>query len=190
MVVGRIVTKSLGTKIFFSKLKKIAADRLKKKLLLHPFHRYALFFNPKMRMLKPLTSEACLGNVFGTQEEHRYAANSDSRKRRKVAIEVYEDDEFDVEFTTVQAEIDKYRQIPVPSAKKCDILLWWKSHAAEFPRLSELAKHILCIPATSASSERNFSVAGLTIGKLRTKLHPKHVDDILFLRSNFDITEM
>ena len=45
---------------------------------------------------------------------------------------------------------------------------WWRLNATKYPRLSELAKIYLTIPATSIPSERTFSVAGLTVSKLRS----------------------
>ena len=33
----------------------------------------------------------------------------------------------------------------------------------------------------------NFSAAGLTVDKLRSRISPKNVDDLLFLRSNIDL---
>jgi hypothetical protein len=48
---------------------------------------------------------------------------------------------------------------------------WWRLNAARFPILSKLARMYLCIPATSAPSERVFSAAGLTIANNRARLH-------------------
>lgn len=48
---------------------------------------------------------------------------------------------------------------------------WWKGNAVNFPILSQLAKRILCIPATSAPSERVFLIAGLAIANNRARLH-------------------
>ena len=50
------------------------------------------------------------------------------------------------------------------------------------PILSLLARRILCIPATSAPSERLFSVAGLTIANDRAGLLPDNAADLIFLR--------
>ncbi|KAK3910315.1 E3 SUMO-protein ligase ZBED1 [Frankliniella fusca] len=55
--------------------------------------------------------------------------------------------------------------------------------AHRFPRLGKLAKQILCIPASSASSERAFSVAGLIVTPRRTRLVPDHLDSMIVLRS-------
>jgi hypothetical protein len=46
----------------------------------------------------------------------------------------------------------------------------WRQHATKYPILSQLARKILCIPATSAPSERVFSVAGLAICNNRARL--------------------
>ena len=61
---------------------------------------------------------------------------------------------------------------------------WWKSHEQDFPKLAIMAKHYLCIPATSAASERNFSIAGLLLQERRSCLKVDNVDDLLFLHKN------
>ena len=64
-----------------------------------------------------------------------------------------------------------------------DILKFWQSQSISFPVLSKLSKMILCIPATSASSERTFSSAGRVLESRRNRLNPGTVDAILFLHS-------
>jgi len=66
-------------------------------------------------------------------------------------------------------------------------LFWWQQRERKFPILSNLAKRFLCIPATSASSERLFSAAGLTIAKDRANLLPDNANLLLFLHENWDI---
>ena len=63
-------------------------------------------------------------------------------------------------------------------------LLWWKANENSFPILSKLAKYVLAIPASSATSERIFSAGGLTVSHLRCQLDDDKVEDILKIRLN------
>ena len=65
-----------------------------------------------------------------------------------------------------------------------DVLGWWKDNHHTYPKLAILARSILSIPASSSSSERNFSTAGRAIEERRTLLNPSTVDAILFLHNN------
>ncbi|CAI6352377.1 unnamed protein product [Macrosiphum euphorbiae] len=66
-----------------------------------------------------------------------------------------------------------------------NLLDFWKRQNHIFPHLSVLARQILAIPASSASSERSFSVAGRLIEELRSCLSGTSVDSILFLNNHF-----
>ncbi len=59
-----------------------------------------------------------------------------------------------------------------------------------FPRLAALALHLLNIPATSASSEREFSDAGNIYREKRLSLFPATTSHIHFLNSNADLLEV
>ncbi|WAQ95606.1 ZBED1-like protein [Mya arenaria] len=63
-------------------------------------------------------------------------------------------------------------------------LTWWKDNESKYPRVAVVAKQILCIPATSVPSERVFSTAGILVSKLRNRLSPSLVDNIIFLNKN------
>ena len=71
----------------------------------------------------------------------------------------------------------------VPKDKDLDVLQWWKDHKYEYPKLALLCAYYLAIPASSASSEREFSAAGQTINERRTNLSPETIDNILVLHS-------
>ncbi|CAM9526079.1 unnamed protein product, partial [Phaeothamnion confervicola] len=63
------------------------------------------------------------------------------------------------------------------------ILVWWRDRGVEFPKLALLARRVLCIPATSASSERLFSVAGQVVTKKRNRLSEQSVETLVFLHN-------
>lgn len=65
-----------------------------------------------------------------------------------------------------------------------DPLDWWKRHEPNFTRLSRLARKYLAIPATSAPSERVFSVGGGIVTCNRACLKPAVVDRLIFLAKN------
>ena len=79
-------------------------------------------------------------------------------------------------------EVDSYvRQMPTMTDDR-DLLGWWKTNSSVYPKLAQLARQVLCVPASS-SSEREFSVAGRTIEERRTRLSPSTVDALLFLHN-------
>ncbi|XP_025425429.1 zinc finger BED domain-containing protein 1-like [Sipha flava] len=61
--------------------------------------------------------------------------------------------------------------------------LWWKARENVYPKISVLAKNILCIPASSASSERVFSTAGNIITPKRNQMTPYHLSALVFLKN-------
>ena len=87
----------------------------------------------------------------------------------------------------------KQADLPMYTDEDCRIpsnpLLWWKEHQAEFPQLSKLARRVLCIPATSAPSERIFSVAGLTVTKQRNRLTAENVALLVYLHNAWQPAE-
>ncbi|KAK3931948.1 Transposable element Hobo transposase [Frankliniella fusca] len=81
-------------------------------------------------------------------------------------------------------EVDKYLLIVKTAGnfvKSNDLLKWWKARSADLPVLSRVARMVLATPASSSSSERNFSVAGRVITPRRNCLAPETVDVMLFL---------
>jgi len=58
---------------------------------------------------------------------------------------------------------------------------YWAQKTATWPKLAEVARHLLAVPAASTSSERSFSIAGRTIEDRRTQLSAESVDGLMFL---------
>ena len=98
----------------------------------------------------------------------------------------------------VKAEIAHYRALPVLPGKKINAagttvhsnpLSWWSSQKDKLPLLSKLARRVLCIPATSAPSERVFSAAGLTIANRRASLNAENAAALIFLHDSWPAIE-
>ncbi len=84
------------------------------------------------------------------------------------------------------AELTLYRDEPSLPLQNADgsfscSLKWWKNNEGKYKMISKLALRVLCIPATSAPSERVFSVAGLTIVKDHARLAPQTANELIFL---------
>ena len=84
----------------------------------------------------------------------------------------------------VQNEVDRYIAEPKPKGKDLDVLLWWQEHKAVYPFLARVARKLLCVPASSTSSERVFSVCGSLVSKKRANLSPDMIDMMVFLNKN------
>jgi hypothetical protein len=67
-----------------------------------------------------------------------------------------------------------------------DAIGWWKKYDKRFPRLGALAHKYLSIQATSAPSERIFSLAGRIIEDRRTRLDPDTAGQLLYVASNYE----
>ena len=63
-------------------------------------------------------------------------------------------------------------------------LQFWKVKEKEFPALSCLVKKIFSVPATSAPIERVFSQSGKILAPLRSRLKPKNLETLVFLKLN------
>ena len=95
----------------------------------------------------------------------------------------------------IDSEILRYRSEPVLPRRSADgtvfndPLEWWKARAHSYPHLQAAARKVLCIPATSAPSERVFSQAGLTIANQRARMLPQNANNLVFLHDGWPAME-
>ena len=61
------------------------------------------------------------------------------------------------------------------------MLQWWQRYHHKYPEIEGLVRRQLYVQASSATSERAFSKAGLVISKKRQRLTADHVDSISLL---------
>lgn len=64
-----------------------------------------------------------------------------------------------------------------------DAPIWWRNNAGQYPKMSNLARKILPLQATSVASERVFSVAGDVDTKTRNRLSDESVENIVIYKS-------
>ncbi len=107
-----------------------------------------------------------------------------------VNLQRHDDERFvDAELTLFLAEpnIPRFEVLADGNIELNNPLHWWKHKRVRYPIISIIAKGLLCIPATSASSERLFSTAGLTIAADRARLLPDNAALLIFLHENWTI---
>lgn len=67
--------------------------------------------------------------------------------------------------------------------EETDILEFWRTNSRKYPKLSKIASDLLCVQATSVSSERIFSGAGLIDTERRNRLLSENFRAIILNKS-------
>ena len=68
-----------------------------------------------------------------------------------------------------------------------DALGWWSRHMSRWPMVAAVARHSLCIPASSATSDRAFSKTGHIMRARRASLSDTNIERLTFLSWNVDM---
>ena len=68
-----------------------------------------------------------------------------------------------------------------------DPLDWWLRNAARWPIVAAVARHSLCVPASSATSESSFSKTGHIVRARRARLGGERIWQLSFLSWNPDL---
>ena len=71
--------------------------------------------------------------------------------------------------------------------KEKDVLGWWARQMNRWPMVAAVARHTLCVPATSATSERAFSKTGHIVRAWRASLSDQNIERLTFLSWNADL---
>lgn len=91
------------------------------------------------------------------------------------------DDDMQVDtHVAVRDEVERYFKLKITAV--ASPIRWWRDKRAAFPTLSRLAAKYLSVPASSASVERVFSQAGLTLTKLRTRMSTELLEELLIIK--------
>ena len=180
--------------VLIKELKSQTLNRLKVRFPPTMLHLVGLFLNPPFKEMLFLTEDkrldvietvkAMLSEInsdfnspstsenenLSTENTHEFSQFLDSNLAKKRKIEKSE----------VDVELERY--INTSSSEKC-VLTFWKK-ASDLKLLQILARKILCIPASSATSERLFSTSGKVLNERRTRLKSENLDKIIFLNKN------
>lgn len=79
---------------------------------------------------------------------------------------------------TLLEEFNNYTKEKIEE-ESCDPLEYWKSNKQRFPFLSQLARRVFSIPASSGSVERLFSIAGAIARARRAKISLERVEMLI-----------
>jgi len=94
--------------------------------------------------------------------------------------DLLQSDFFDDLFDTANSELLPVDEIN-STVNDGNILTYWQNKEDTWPKLSQCAKWILSVPATSTSSERVFSLVGRTIDDRQSQMKPDTIDGLLLL---------
>ena len=139
---------------------------------------------PTVEAILPLPTldgnEVPSASTVSCKQEIPSPSSSPDMKEKKESQDSFFDDFFgDLIVTKVeesplvterfQEELKMYLSLdPVISSRS--VLGWWREHSFQFPLLANVAKQILCTPATSTPSERACSKAGTLISAKRASI--------------------
>ena len=104
---------------------------------------------------------------------------------RIVAEWIVDEDQCFSAASTSRVKSEAHRYLELPAAPmNTDPLEWWAANEINFPALSVMARQYLGVPATSASAERLFSLAGRAFDDLRQRMKEEMLEILMWARIN------
>ncbi|XP_069105714.1 E3 SUMO-protein ligase ZBED1-like [Argopecten irradians] len=187
------------------KVSQVAWDRLRDKVMNLPSNQYLHVktepgtYQAELPELPALPSVSNLPAPHEIQVKEESAdsptSTATSAKRKRSALSFLIDEDDDVEISKVEPPLSKEELVNKEMSlynsdrklsSHASPLKYWKENASRFPFLSRLVKIYLCAQASSVASERVFSTPGDIVTATRSCLDPEHVDQLIFLKKNFD----
>uniref|UniRef100_A0A914GSS0 HAT C-terminal dimerisation domain-containing protein n=1 Tax=Globodera rostochiensis TaxID=31243 RepID=A0A914GSS0_GLORO len=88
-----------------------------------------------------------------------------------------------------KAEFNLFRHGIIRLGRDENVFEWWSNNKFRFPLIAVGAKRFLSVPATSVSSERTFSMAGLLYANtLRNRLGAKMAENLMLIKASLKKT--
>lgn len=168
-------------------------------------HKVAIFLDPRFKSLKFMTSTEkanvlCLVNKMlgasGIHDRNNRAKssradakanvlceNDDNTESTKYLIEYMDiDDERD----ETHDEIDSYMNLKFNDIYSTNILEFWESRY-DLPQLRQLAREVLCIPATAIIGQKHFNDDASLLVKRRLNMEVDNIKQMLYIHENVDL---
>lgn len=89
-------------------------------------------------------------------------------------------------------ELVEFRRLKLPieiDAKNNSVLKFWQEREKEFPIMASIAKKVLFLMTSNASSESSFSSSGCLINQKRASINPLKAEKVLLIYNNVWLTE-
>ena len=87
----------------------------------------------------------------------------------------------------IERQVGDFHSERLNSPPKMNSLKYWAQASLRYPIVAQVARKYLCVPASSATSERSFSKVGHIVRARRAKLSDEHVKELSFLSWNPDL---
>eukprot|EP01132_Coremiostelium_polycephalum_P004342 gene4342-5434_t len=119
-------------------------------------------------------------NVAGGAADQQFSSD-DEKEDNEMKV-----DSIPIDDNLINAEIHNY--IHFRPTRRTSMLEWWKQNKTKFPNIYNVARSILCIPATPDSSEKILTNQSLRLPPefsfKKTRLNHENYQNILFLNTN------
>jgi hAT family C-terminal dimerisation region len=151
--------------------------------ILHPGKKLSLFKRSSWQGETPeQCKEACRlrYNTKYTTIDVQWERTVQNKKRKHIDLDSDNSSSSD-EQEHVFDEFDHYLESRRDKTVD-DPLVWWRKSGSMFPRLSKMTRDVLAVPATGAGVEREFSISGRVVSKLRGRLSAETISDIMFYK--------
>ena len=120
---------------------------------------------------------------YQPNEEEELQSNSDSEDADDF-FSMYIGDKKRKLNTPALEELEDYLAEPLEELKnRGSILQYWRKRESLYPTLAKMAKDVLACPASSAPSERQFSLSGNTQTKKRNRISAQTLETMVLLRN-------
>ena len=87
----------------------------------------------------------------------------------------------------IEKQVNEFHLERMNASGKVNSLVYWGEASRRYPIVAQVARQCLCVPASSASSERRFSKTGHIVRARRARLSDEHVKELSFLSWNQDL---